>query len=443
MRWTAMAAWTAALTTTAWAQSAELIGDDFLVNSTTLGFQVRAWTESSSTGDFVTVWDTTYEVYARRFDRSASPLADDFQVNSYSTFPQTYPDVAVGSNGDFVVVWQSGSLFVESDSQDGSFSSIHGQRYDASGVALGDEFQVNSYTTNRQRLPDVAIAGDGSFVVVWTTNGSYGPATGYSIQGQRFDASGSRLGGEFQINSYTSGAAIGPSIDTWDDGRFVVVWQDNTGSVGDDTSGFSVQGRRFSANGSPSGSDFQLNSFTFNNQLEPRVAVAPQGTFAAVWASQGSVADDFAQLSVQGQRFASDGAPIGEQFQVNTFTTFDQRKPRLAYSSEGDFVVTWTSGNNVSGDGPDGSLQGIQGQHFGADGRKAGTEFQINTVFTSNQYRSSIAVQPDGEFVVTWESEYRFLPDTSAGNVQGQRIGTWIFTDGFESGDTAAWSSSQ
>jgi hypothetical protein len=59
----------------------------------------------------------------------------------------------------------------------------------AQAVAVGGEFQVNSYTTNGQTLPAVAVDGSGDFVVVWTSYGSSGDdASGFSIQGQTYTA---------------------------------------------------------------------------------------------------------------------------------------------------------------------------------------------------------------------------------------------------------------
>ena len=52
---------------------------------------------------------------------------------------------------------------------------------------VGEQFQVNSYTTDNQGGPTVAADSQGKFVVAWTSYGSYGDDTsGPSIQGQRF-----------------------------------------------------------------------------------------------------------------------------------------------------------------------------------------------------------------------------------------------------------------
>jgi hypothetical protein len=81
------------------------------------------------------------------------------------------------------VVWDSEG----SAGTDSSHSSIQGQRYDSSGSAVGGEFQVNTYTANFQFTPSVAVQTNGDFVVVWHSEGSAGTDSGSSsVQGQRF-----------------------------------------------------------------------------------------------------------------------------------------------------------------------------------------------------------------------------------------------------------------
>ena len=49
-----------------------------------------------------------------------------------------------------MVVWQS-------QFQGGSFYDVFGQRFDPSGRRVGGEFQVNTYTTNYQYFGAVAM----------------------------------------------------------------------------------------------------------------------------------------------------------------------------------------------------------------------------------------------------------------------------------------------
>ena len=55
--------------------------------------------------------------------------------------------------------------------------SVQGQRYAVGGAALGGQFQVNTYSTSNQFLPSVASDAEGNFVVAWTSLGSSGGDT--------------------------------------------------------------------------------------------------------------------------------------------------------------------------------------------------------------------------------------------------------------------------
>src|SRR4029079_18576196 len=118
-------------------------------------------------GRFVVVWasnpsDTSYEVYARRFDTAGAPVSGEIHVNSYTVGSQRFPTVSATANGDFVIAWQS-------NGQDGDGAGIFTRRFSSSGGAQGVEERVNSFTVGSQAFPGVAVAADGKFVVVWAS----------------------------------------------------------------------------------------------------------------------------------------------------------------------------------------------------------------------------------------------------------------------------------
>ncbi len=109
----------------------------------------------------------------------------------------------------------------------------------------GSEFQVNSYTTSNQLTPAIASDPSGNFVVAWNSNGSSGTDTSnYSVQAQRYDATGNPLGSQFQVNTYTTSFQSSPAVAIDTSGNFVVAWQ-SFGSSGTDTSSYSVQAQRY------------------------------------------------------------------------------------------------------------------------------------------------------------------------------------------------------
>ena len=105
-------------------------------------------------------------------------------------------------------------------------------------------------------------------------------------------------------------------------------------------------------------------------------------------------------------------APAGGEFQVNTTTSDSQESQSVAMDSDGDFVVTWDSSEQ------DGSSWGIYGQRYNAAGVAQGAEFQVNTYTTGYQFNSSVAMDSDGDFVVTWVGDGQ---DGSDYGIYGQR----------------------
>ncbi|MCP3963041.1 MAG: hypothetical protein GY719_34820 [bacterium] len=288
----------------------------------------------------------------------------EFQVNTYSSYSQVFADVAVAGDGDFVIVWKR---------HNGDDLGVFGQRYDSGGSALGGEFQVNTAAVTADHAM-VAAAADGRFVVVWE---SYGHAFG-----RRFDSAGGPVGGEFQVNATTNGSEPAVAMDA--DGDFVIVWQ----SLGDgDYSG--VFGQRFDSAGSPAGGELQVNTTTTGHQGGPAVAMDADGDFVVVWASLG----DGDSFGVFGQRFDGAGSPAGGEFQVNTTTSGSQGGPVVAMNAGGDFVVVWHYDLNYFG------------QRFDGAGNALGTEFQVDSspYYLSN-YSADVAMNDAGDFVVVWTS---------------------------------------
>src|SRR5262245_32674681 len=79
------------------------------------------------------------------------------------------------------------------------------------------------------------------------------------------------------------------------------------------------------------------------------------------------------------------GAPLGPEFRVNTYTTGNQREESVAADASGNFVVVWRS------EGQDGSLFGVFGQRYASSGAPLGPEFRVNSYTTNSQYHPSVA----------------------------------------------------
>ncbi len=362
-------------------------GAEFRVNSYTTGNQLYPTVGRDTRGNFVIVWDdrTNYLLQGQRYDRAGTRVGAEFNVSTaqYAYFPA----MAVGPKGNFVVVW--------THYPDGNQGGIRGQRFDAAANRLGAEFQVNTYTTNYQQRGNVALDGQGNFVVIWWSLLQDG--AGQGMFAQRFDNQGNRRGGEFQVNTYTTGNQFFSDVSADTAGNFVVAWTSNPGT---DLSGLSVNAQRYDANGVPQGANFQVNTYTTGNQLSAGVTHMADGSFFIGFQSnQNEAAGD-----VIVKRYDASGNPVGAEFQVNTtYTAGQQGYPDFALDAQGNFVVSWWD-RTVS----DGSSYGVFGRRFLANGTPRGADFLINTYTTGQQipHRMATTIASDavGNFVVSWDS---------------------------------------
>jgi len=376
------------------------------------------------------------------------PDGGEFRINTYTTGRQWKPDVSAAADGSFVVVW-------DSEGQDSPGTSVFGQRFDFLGQLLGAEFQISAYTSSPhyRENASVSAAADGSVVAVWEDDRG-------GIFGRRYDAAGLAMGPDFPVTPtmfWQKNAAVASAPD----GRSVVAWQDDTPGAG------GIFGRRYAASGSPSSDDFPVNTEIGGLPNFPAVASAADGRFVVAWSSVGQDGD---RDGVFVRRYDALGSALGAQFQVNAHTTGAQRAPSVAMRSAGEFVVVWQGEDQggfthvfgrlydvngsalgaefqvsqyVNNNSPDVSLAadgsfvvvwdafdfGIAARRYDPSGVATGAQFRVDTYLTDFQGRPRVASAPNGRFVVVWEAT-----DGVADSVFGQRYQApdGIFADGFE-----------
>jgi len=268
-------------------------GPEFRVNTYTTSYQRGPSVAADSSGNFVVVWQSlgqdgsAYGIFGQRYSSAGAPQGPEFRVNTYTANEQASSSIASDPSGSFVVVWGSAL-------QDGSSGGAFGQRYASSGATLGPEFRVNTYTTNVQERPAVASDAAGNFFVAWTSSTEDG--SGGGTFGQRYASSGAPQGPEFRVNTYTTNGQGAASVAADSSGNVVVVWR----SMDQDGSSRGVFGQRYASSGTPLGSEFRVNTYTTGDQYAPAVASDASGNFVVVWAS---APQDGSGLGVFGQRY--------------------------------------------------------------------------------------------------------------------------------------------
>jgi large repetitive protein len=367
-------------------------GKEFQVNTYEISAQRDASVSSLSGGGFVIAWESNQDVgggmgiYAQRYAVDYVPFGSEFRVNTYTTNNQERPSVAGLSDGGFIIAW-------ESMDQDSSQEGIFAQRYDSSGNISGTEFQVNTYVLSTQSFPAVASLVEGGFVITWkSVNQDMGDGR-YGVYAQRYDVSGSPSGVEFLVNTHIDNNQRNPSVTGLVDGGFIIVWESNHL----DLNSYEIYAQCYSSDGSRSGLEFQVNTYTINHQLSSSVAATSDGGFIIAWESNLQDGND---VGIFAQRYDANSLPKGIEFQVNTYTIGRQAAPSIAVMENGDFVITWDSAG-----GQDGDEGGIYAQRYDANGATIGLEFQVNDFTTNNQLGSSVDAISNGNFIVAWTSQ--------------------------------------
>lgn len=312
------------------------IGDEFQINTTTSGNQTESSVAMDAVGDFVVAWHTDEEdIFIQRFDPNGQPLGDELLVNSYTQGKQRYPKVAMNMDGAFAVVW-------ESEKPEADTSVVSCQLFDVNGLAVGEEFDVNSPPDCR--YPDVAMDPNGNFTIVWMEGKS-----SRMIMVQLYNTDGTAKTEPFEVSTVKFKSITRPSIAMDDSGYFVVTWDGDPNKAKLDD----IHARLFDPNGTPIGEQFMVNTTLDGKQQNPQVAMNNLSEFIIVWDSN---ADPNNERDILGQRFDSLGNPLGDEFQLNTYIKGEQRRPDVAIGGNGEFVVVWQS------DGQDGSGYGIFGE---------------------------------------------------------------------------------
>jgi hypothetical protein len=378
---------------------------EFRVHTYTTDNQRLASVAMDNAGDFVVAWaslindGSQYGIFAQRYGSTGLPVGSEFQVNTYTTGTQINPAVAMDSNGDFVVTWNS--------SQEGNGNGIYAQIFYSDGSRNGSEFMVNTYTTGQQQNSSVAMDDNGDFVVTWHSYNQEGSNSRYGIYAQRYNSDGSKPlvnGSEFQVNTYTTNTQTNPSAAMDDNGDFVISWQSSL----QDTSYYGVYAQKYHSDGSPNGSEFQVNTFTFEHQANSSAAMDSSGNFIISWQDSGH---DGSGTGIYAQRYNADGSKPGTngaEFQVNTYITGAQANPSVAMDNNGNFVISWHDSNQEGS----GFESGIYAQRFDSAGFAQGTEFHVNTYTSNSQDFPVVAMDSNGDFVVAWNSSQEGTPYT-------------------------------
>lgn len=300
---------------------ADVIGEDGLVS----------WTVSARTYDGSGLGDVTYGL-------ETGPQHGVVVVNEDGSYVYKANDGYSGTDSfTFNVTNKSNGL------SSTATVSLDVRNQAGSTITAGPaDILVNeSYTNGDQNYNDIAVLSDGSYVVVWTAD--KGTGDGFEVYGQRYDASGAKIGVEFTVNDYSLSTQYNAQISAFEGGGFIVSYATHAQSGPH----YTVYARRYL----PSEADpsvlvpqtEQVVSFpSGNHQRSHRIDTTSDGGFVVAWTYErpGSTVKD----DVYKKAYDVNGNEITEHYsKVNVHTDKAQRIGDLLVLKNGETVVTYHS----------------------------------------------------------------------------------------------------
>lgn len=179
-------------------------------------------------------------------------------------------------------------------------------------------------------------------------------------------------------------------------GSFIVVWETQLSGAPQ----HEIRARMYRPDGTPIGGEIAVaaptntkNRNRLNNPVSrPHVAMDDDGDAVVTWWEGGYDTDTTGNYA---QRISKAAAKVGAKVRVNTYTTASNLgMAPVAMDADGDFVVTWV--DFVDAD--------IRAARFAADGTRRGADILVNASTQGRQEISHVDTAADGRFVIAWEN---------------------------------------
>jgi cysteine-rich repeat protein len=202
------------------------LGDEQIAGSSTLPTTLPALAVAPDSSIALTWGARTenprrYPIFVQRYDAGGQLLGPLLTSSEVNDFGNDEPDVAFGPARDFVVVWSG---------DDGSEQSIQARRYDAAGNVIGDPILVSELDlgSDTPRGPRLTASGT-SYVVAWSGRGRRGAATGAArVFVQRVDPGGLALPDDFALETPLASTVADPAIANVGSGMLLVAWEQDS-----------------------------------------------------------------------------------------------------------------------------------------------------------------------------------------------------------------------
>lgn len=250
---------------------------------------------------------------------------------------------------------------------------------------LTGEIRVNVLSHGSLLSDKIAMNSHGDFAVLWN---SYDPDDGtYTLYGRRFAADGSPSTGELELRR-KAGYSVLADVAMLEDGSFVVVYSTHA-DAHENQDTFTFESQRYTADGSPLGA-FAIG--TGHDASDLTVHARPDGGFVVVWEAYRQETPE-----ISFRIFRADATPLGPETSLAT-----GNDPAAAVGPQGELVVGWMTGAGTRED----PLYFAVGQRVASNGRPRGERFVVSRKAPRFVQEIRLAKDGAGNFLVLWSQDF-------------------------------------
>jgi Ca2+-binding RTX toxin-like protein len=284
-------------------------------------------------------------IRAQIFNADGTVFKAEFLVNTATLYDQTEPSVRALADGRFVVTYTdastSGGVFGVTD--------VRARIFNADGTPSVAEFVVNTATPERQNESAVTVLADGRLLITYSV---FTPPVGntpgvtedrWDIRARILNPNGTQSVAEFRVNGTVYLNQQDSSVAALSDGGFVVAYDNSDGDFG------GVSARIFNASGVATVAEFRVNASITGLQRDSQIAALPDGRFVVIF-TQNTMGVSPAVHTQRAVIYNNDGTVSVPEFIVQT-SDFFLLDSSISVMADGRFVITVADQSDAAVDG--------------------------------------------------------------------------------------------
>ena len=376
----------------------EAKGTEYDLTGKLVGDQVAARLAMGSKGGYLVWQDNATDEFglgisALRIDVAGNSVGAPVRINSLLKGNQEQPRVGVLANGGTIFAWEGGAS---------GFHRVNYRVANAEGLFLGEDRFVTGPESGEQVEPAIAALKNGGSVLAWTDYLEDGSVKGVSAR--IIGANGQAQTDAFRLNKFTLGNQHKAQVVAMPGSRFAAVWVSDQQQ---DAKSIDVVLRVFSATGQALTEETIVTPVGVS--ANPTLNISGESLVVA-W-EQLDLEQKINRWDIGARSFDFNLKPLSEPVLANLHRKGDQFAPQLQGGPQGAMLV-WTSL------GQDKSREAVMGRFINSSGRLVEGEVSVNTTQALAQMQPTLTLSTNGEFLVAWSTPN--LGDTGF-DVVGQR----------------------